>query len=137
MKTMGFSELEHTADWALRVWAPDLPNLFEQAARGMYALMEAPIDEQSPHASHQMEIQGSDAESLLVAFLAELLYLADRQGLAFNQFNLDVWPDHLHAWLEGGPFTSQRKEIKAVTYHNLAIKQREDGLLEVAIVFDV
>jgi len=30
----GFEEIRHTADWALRVWAPDLSTLFTQAAQG-------------------------------------------------------------------------------------------------------
>jgi SHS2 domain-containing protein len=34
----GYREREHTADWELEVWAPDLPRLLEQAARGMYRL---------------------------------------------------------------------------------------------------
>ena len=34
----GFREHAHTADWELEVWAPDLPTLLEQAARGMYAI---------------------------------------------------------------------------------------------------
>ena len=41
----GFREKEHTADWELDVWAPDLPALLDQAARGMYWLMGAQLEE--------------------------------------------------------------------------------------------
>ena len=41
----GFREREHTADWELEVWAPDLPGLLVQAARGMYWLMGARLQE--------------------------------------------------------------------------------------------
>ena len=34
----GFLELPHTADWAVRVWAADLPALFAAAANGMNSL---------------------------------------------------------------------------------------------------
>ena len=32
---MGFEEIRHTADWALRVWASNLSELLTEAARGM------------------------------------------------------------------------------------------------------
>ncbi len=32
----GFQEIDHTADWAYRVWADRLDNLFTQAAEGLY-----------------------------------------------------------------------------------------------------
>ena len=44
-QSSGFREKEHTADWELDVWAPDLPALLEQAARGMYWLMGARLEE--------------------------------------------------------------------------------------------
>jgi SHS2 domain-containing protein len=42
----------------------------------------------------------------------------------------------LHASLEGAQLVSIDKEIKAVTYHNIAIKKTPRGL-QVRIVFDV
>ena len=33
----GFTEIEHTADWALEVWGPDLPALLEQAGDDRWA----------------------------------------------------------------------------------------------------
>jgi SHS2 domain-containing protein len=38
--------------------------------------------------------------------------------------------------MKGGHLVEQRKEIKAVTYHNLSIRETERGL-EAEIVFDV
>ena len=37
----GYVELDHTADWALRVQGTDLADLLEQAAAGMLALAGA------------------------------------------------------------------------------------------------
>jgi SHS2 domain-containing protein len=42
----------------------------------------------------------------------------------------------LLAQVESAPIASLAKEIKAVTYHNLAIRQTERGL-QANIVFDV
>ncbi len=131
----GFTEIAHTADWALRVWAPDLPVLFAQAAEGMYWLMETTL-RPTPRAERVVDLDGADAEILLVGFLTELLYLGEADGLAFDRLDLSISETHLHVVASGAPIAAQKKEIKAVTYHNLAIK-RQDARYEVTIVFDV
>jgi len=73
---------------------------------------------------------------LLVRFLSELLFLGEKDGLAFDSFDLQVKGEALHAALSGAPVAAQDKEIKAVTYHKLAIRQTQDGLA-VNLVFDV
>ncbi len=131
----GFREVEHTADWQLDVWAPDLPALFEQAARGMYRLSGA-----RPGTGLQQEVrlqlQASDLESLLVSFLTELLYYSEQERLIFDAFELQIEDTGLKGRLRGLPLAAQDKEIKAVTYHNMQIKQSDRGY-EVQIVFDV
>jgi SHS2 domain-containing protein len=131
----GFEEIEHTADWALRVWAPDLPQLFIQAAQGMYHLMDVVLIAGERQAG-AIKLEGFDEESLLVAFLSELLYIGEAQGLGYESFELKFEAGSLYASLEGAQILSQKKEIKAVTFHNLEIQQY-DGLFWVTIVFDV
>ena len=60
----GFQEQPHTADWALDVWAPDLIGLLQQAARGMYALMQARLQGE-PRETYRFEIAVPDRETLL------------------------------------------------------------------------
>lgn len=132
----GFREITHIADWELEVWAPDLPTLLEQAARGMYALSGLRLQAGLSH-SHSIAIQAADAESLLVRFLTELLWVEQERGLGFDDFSLQVSNDCiLHAELRGSKILSLEKEIKAVTYHNLAVQATPEGL-HVNIVFDV
>ena len=131
----GFTEIEHTADWALKVWAPDLSQLFAQAAEGMYWLMETTL-RPGPRCERQIELAGGDAESLLVGFLSELLYLGEIEGLGFDQFDVTIEEERLTARVRGAPVAEQKKEIKAVTYHNLQVIQTQRGLA-VTIVFDV
>ena len=135
MKEAGYREHEHTADWELEVWAPGFPGLLKQAAEGMYALAQTTL-ETSPRTSRTITINAPDAESLLVDFLGELLYLGEEQGLAFDRFDIEIDGDILRATLEGAPIRFQAKEIKAVTYHNLSIRETQRGL-EARIVFDV
>ena len=131
----GFREKEHIADWELDVWAPDLPGLLVQAARGMYWLMGARLQD-GARLQRTLEFSGVDAESLLVGFLQELLYLSDSEGLGFDQFKVTIEGERGRAELSGAPIVHLGKEIKAVTYHNLAVHKIEAGL-EATVVFDV
>jgi len=134
-KFAGYREVEHTADWELEVWAPDLTGLLEQAARGMYALCGVRL-QAGPRQMRSFTLQAIDAESLLVSFLSELLYIAEQEGLGFDNYQLLVEGNSLYAELGGAPLASLNKEIKAVTYHNLEIRQ-SPGRLDIRIVFDV
>lgn len=131
----GFQELEHTADWALSVWAPDLAGLLEQAARGMYELSGIRL-EGSPRHQRSLKLESNDAEGLLVHFLGELLHFIDSENLAFDEFGLVVSETEALANLEGAAVAERKKEIKAVTYHNLQIQKNTQGL-KAQIVFDV
>jgi SHS2 domain-containing protein len=133
--TGGFQEQPHTADWALEVWAPDLVGLLQQAAVGMYALMQARLQAE-PREAYRFEISAPDRETLLVTFLSELLYFTQRDEVAFDQFDLAQAGERLTAEVEGAPIESIAKEIKAVTYHNLAVRETARGLAT-TIVFDV
>jgi SHS2 domain-containing protein len=138
----GYQEIEHTADRELLVWAPDLPGVLEQAARGMYTLSGA---QKEPGLRHErkLDLLAADAESLLVGFLSELLFISEQEGLIFDSFELALDDGlagdtelHLQANLQGSSLASLDKEIKAVTYHQLEIQSTNQGL-RVNIVFDV
>lgn len=132
---MPFEELPHTADWSLHVWAHSLPALFAEAARGMNALSgvkQAP----APKTQRTFESAAPDPESLLVSFLSELVYAAEQENLAFDEFDIEVAGSRLKVEMSGAPIVSMDKAIKAVTYHNLQIRQTARGV-EVEIVFDV
>ncbi len=132
----GFRELAHAADWELEAWAPDLPALLEQAARGMYAISGVKLQPEARQ-TRSIQLEARDAESLLVRFLSELLWLEQDQNLSFDDFTLQIDARlHLEATLTGGKIASLDKEIKAVTYHNLELRSENDGL-HVNIVFDV
>lgn len=131
----GFRELAHTADWELEVWAPDLAGLLEQAAAGMYALMGVEL-EAGPRQRRRLEVTGDDREDLLVAFLGELLFLTESEGVGCDVLRVEVTPGRVRAELEGAPVRARAREIKAVTYHRLAIRDGPDGLVT-RVVIDV
>jgi len=131
----GFEELTHTADWAMRVWAPTLEELFVQAAKGMNALSGARLV-RGRRVKRTFTAESADEESLLVIFLSELIYLAEQENLGFTKFAMRISKSRIGVKMEGAPLESLNKAIKAVTYHNLNIRQTAQGC-EVEIVFDV
>lgn len=131
----GHREVEHTADWELEVWGPNMATLLEEAARGMYELMAVEVsDELRRHRG--VEMRADDREQLMVSFLDELLFLAEAEDLAFDCFLLKVEDTQLVAHLEGGFIVARSKEIKAVTFHGLEIGSSREGL-RTRVVFDV
>ncbi len=135
MKNKGFEEIPHTADWAMRVWASDLPSLFDEAAEGMNTLAGVKFVEGTKVNKH-FETEAPDSESLLVAFLSELIYFQEQENLGFSEFDIRIIDSRILVDMEGAPIESVDKAIKAVTYHNLKILKSARGL-EVEIVMDV
>lgn len=133
--THGFEELPHTADWELHVWAENFPALLETSARGMYALMGLVFDPQGT-SSRRMVVIGQDRESQLVSFLGELLYYVESENTAFLPLSISINGNRVLATLAGRQVLAQTKEIKAVTYHNLSVRETANRL-ETVIVFDV
>lgn len=136
---MPFEELPHTADWALRVWAPDLAGLLTESARGLAALTGAQLAS-GARLSRRLQLEAADGESLLVVFLGELVYLAEQAAFGAAEVQVlrleGAGPFRLEVELHGGQIQSMHKAIKAVTYHNLRIRRTARGL-EVELVFDV
>jgi SHS2 domain-containing protein len=134
---MGFEEVEHTADKALRIFGTNLTELFLSGAAGLTHLMAAEISEISTEIEKSIELEAIDAESLLVEWLSELAYWAESEMLIFKKFRIKkATATHLQAKLFGGKTSMLEKHIKAVTYHNLKIIRTSKGL-EATIVFDV
>jgi len=132
---MGFEEISHTADWSAHVWADDLPSLFAEAARAMDTLAGT-VTGKGPRVKRTFESEASDAESLLVSFLSELVYYQEQENLVFDVFDLKIAGSKLKVEMEGAQLLSADKAIKAVTYHNLKIEKTDHGF-ETTIVFDV
>ncbi len=134
---MGFQEVDHTADHALKIFGGNLKELFISAAEGMTSLMGADMSDVSQEFEKKIKLDAIDSESLLVEWLSELAYWAEAEMLVFKTFRIQkITANQLAATVFGGKVMAVEKQIKAVTYHNLKIIQTRRGL-EVTIVFDV
>jgi SHS2 domain-containing protein len=134
--TRGFQEIDHTADWAYRVWADSLEALFKQAADGLYHLAGMTLTA-APQRIQTLSLQAVDPESLLVAWLNELLYLHEAHNLGVEVISqLSLNKTSLQATVVVRPVQQWIKDIKAVTYNNLAIATMDHGF-EATLVLDV
>ncbi len=131
-----YRELEHTADRALQVWAVGLPELFAGAAKGMYSLM-ADLEGLVATEWREVRLEAWDRETLLVAWLNELLFFTEMEGLLFVEVRIESLSDTALVAQAGGIHAPATKaHIKAATFHNLEIVQ--DGTeWSTVITFDV
>jgi riboflavin kinase/FMN adenylyltransferase len=131
-----YEEVEHTADACIRAFGQDLPELFANAAYGMFDLL-ADMEELHPTIEREVSLEAPDLESLLVDWLGELLYLREAHGEVYKEFEISTLsPTELRAVAKGGKGFVPRVDIKAVTYHDLKIEKIEEGYVA-TIVFDV
>ena len=131
-----FEEIPHTADWSFRAFGRDLRELFENAAFALFALEGAQPRDHADETTRLVEVSGIDYEALLVNWLTELLFLQESHRETYRFHIETLSPTALRAQVFGTPMSQLDKAIKAVTYHNLKIKQTSDGW-EVVVVVDV
>lgn len=143
-----FEILPHTADIKIRAYGKSKQELFCNALIGMFQAIhpivpgcevenDRVVCSELPE-QHDVELQASDTESLLVDFLSEALYLSDVYNQAYFDVVIHEFTDtHIKATLCGVHVTGfEVVEIKAVTYHELEIKNK-NGLWQADIVFDI
>jgi SHS2 domain-containing protein len=133
-----YKEIDHTADYAIRAWGADLPELFVEAARGMNALAGGELGQaDQPGRIRELSLEAQDLESLLVLWLEELTLLMELEGEQADGFEIQaLTTTSLQAKVTTRKVVGLNKLIKAVTYHDLSIRP-SDGGYGTVIVFDV
>jgi SHS2 domain-containing protein len=137
----GHREIDHTADLGFEVWAPMPEELFAEAVAGLADLCldrEAvrPVEERS------LEASGASPEERLVRWLQEVYFQLERDlwlPCAADRVELDG--ERVRGTVRGEPFDPERHvlhtEIKAITWHHLAIERDDDGLWRTLVIVDV
>ena len=135
-----FEVLEHTADAGIVVHGADLPELFANAAVGMFTLM-ADLSDVREAEEREITVEARDMETLLVRWLTELLYYLDAEEMLFKRFEIQELSERaLRARAFGERIDPTRHRlhfgVKAVTRHLLQI-QPEDGGYRATLLFDI
>jgi homoserine kinase len=138
----GFEITEHTADLGLRVWASSQPVLFEQAALALSSLLCDPATVE-PRETFTVvaEAPAGSPDALLVAWLNELLYRVETDGIVLSRFTVEgLTRRYVSARAQGEPIDQRRHQprftVKAATYHDLSVRQHE-GRWEATVLLDV
>jgi SHS2 domain-containing protein len=139
LRPAGFEFLEHTADEGIRAFAPDLRGLLEAAARGMFAVIAEPTRVE-PRVERRLEVEAASREELLHDWLERLNALHQIEGELYGEFEIELCGLRLRALVRGEPLDPERHrlrvEIKAVTWHDLAVRETGEGL-EATVLFDL
>lgn len=142
MESRGHRPIEHTADLAVELWAPDEPALLVEGARALVELLTEEAEVRAPAermVERTLELSAIDPEDRLVRWLAEVLYWATVEGFLVVDAALELAaPGRLRGRVQGqaGAAERVRTEIKAVTYHDLRLERGPAGV-RARVVFDV
>lgn len=133
-----YRELEHTGDLAIEVIAPSREALFAEALCAMSQLM---VEEEGVQPREQRTLavtEESDADAVHEILAAALnLFLID--GFIWRAATVSISDRTFTASLEGETYDPARHdllgEIKAVTWHRLAVEENASGWRAV-VIFD-
>lgn len=132
--------LDHTGDIRFIARGATMAALFENAARALYAAIAEP-DGVRPSVERAIEASAEDREMLLVAWLAACQEAFDLDRVLLCEFRVDAISDtRVRGVTRGEAYDPARHEfrteIKAVTFHGLAVREVPGGW-EADVVCDV
>jgi SHS2 domain-containing protein len=134
-----FEVIDHTADIGIIAHGSDLAVLFSNAAAGMLSLL-TDLDTLQPDITREIRLEAMDAETLLVQWLNELLYIIYTDKLVLYKLDILIEGNRLEAKCAGQELDPKdhrlKREIKAATYHDLEIAER-NGEYSAKIIFDI
>ena len=130
--------LEHTADVGLEARGETLEDLFATATEGMAVIAGA--WHPGPGRKVPLTVDGNDLGGVLVEWLSEALYEQDAHNASLASVRLDeVRSSEARGSIEVRPFAgapSEGVQIKAVTYHQLAVEKTAEGWTA-TVFFDI
>jgi SHS2 domain-containing protein len=126
-----YRTFEHTADLGLIVDAPGREGLFSEAGRALLSVLVDNPDAVRPEREVIIEVSGSEPDYLLFDWLNEILYRFEKERLLLSEFDVTFGSEGLKANARGEPLDPARHEpaheIKAITYHQLEMRETDDG----------
>ncbi len=132
-----FEILEHKADLKIRVFGKTKEELFLNALLGMTESLKPDV-KPGGKIIRQIKINSLDSPALLVDFLSEVLYLIQVNKEIYNNVRFKKFTNtEIEAELFGQKVERFGEDIKAVTYHQLDVCQRKDGIWETTVLFDI
>lgn len=140
MTPANYRLIDHTADFGLEIFGRNPRDLFEQSAMALTDLLTDP-SRLTGRNQRTLAVDGSDWEDLLINWLRELLYLYNGESQLVAGVDIEtIEATRLRARLITDDYQEARheirNEIKAVTYHQLEVKQM-DSVWRARVIFDI
>jgi len=130
-----YESIAHTADVRFRVTSESPEGLFADALRALTDFMQPEWLDEPVTAS--IELDAIDTTSLLVDFLGEALTRCHVRREAYSEVVFEsLTATSCHAALNGRKVRGFGEDVKAVTYHEAEVVQR-DGGWSTMLVFDI
>jgi SHS2 domain-containing protein len=131
-----FRWAEHTGELELEIEAASEHGVYEDAVRAMGELLGGDRLPRGQAATRRVTVAARDRPRLLVELLAELAFLAERDGFVPDALEgLKAGPTELDANVRGR-LGDPAGQVKAATYHRLRF-EHEDGGWRARAVLDV
>ena len=132
---MTWELFDHTGDLGVDARAPTLEALFADCARAMVGIL-AENPSPAPSGTDRFPVAGLDPAEELRDFLSELLYRFSAERKMYGLFTPGSGTVE-GAWEPYDPTRHPlRTELKAVTWHQLAVGREEHGW-KARVIFDV
>jgi SHS2 domain-containing protein len=129
---------EHIGEARVRLRAPSLPALFEEAARALAELMGSEGGARPPGAPLRVHVRAPDRAALLAAWIDELVFLSETQKRVWTETEVEHASDtEVSALVRGVEPEALRTQVKAATLHDLHVVERGPGAFEATLVLDV
>lgn len=134
---MGHELLEHTADLGIRAWGPSLETAVAEAVMGLAEVMG--VSTAGPGVTLALSGEGGDDGSRVVALLNEVVFAVETEQVRIAGVSVRRLGDRLVAEVEvvATDEPGDGIDVKAATYHQLAVEERLDGSTEVRVFLDV
>lgn len=138
-----FELFEHMADVGVRGVGKSREEAFGECAKAMFSVM-VDLEKVKADGKDSLEVEASNPEELLVAFLNHLLYLRDVRGKAYNRFSLYITNYEGRWLLKGEAFGEKidaekhlpKGDVKAASFHQLRVAE-ENGKWVAQCVLDI
>jgi SHS2 domain-containing protein len=136
-----FEIIPYTADVGLRARGTNPAQAYANAARGLFSLI-TDLEKVRESIFRDVSVSSPDKETLLVAWLNELIFFFDTEMLLFKRFEIGNWCENsLQARCYGEKIDRSRHElkraIKSATYHKLKVEKLADNEYQVQVLLDV
>jgi SHS2 domain-containing protein len=135
-------QFEHGADVGVRGRGSTPEEAFTGAAQALFSLLCEDVSKVRPEIQERVDCTAATLDELLVAYLNELISLADIRGLVFGRFEVAIGPApegfRLQARAWGEPFDRERHEFtvqpKGATFTALEVARKDGGWIAQCVV---